>query len=253
MAAPVGHMLSALLLIKSGIGTINDPQAFLAGASFPDIRYISKVRRDITHHLSEDSLGFVLKAPTSFEQGRRFHAWVDLRREEHMRKHDAYRFVQNGPLKTQMLKLTEDHILFDRLKGEMSPMLVFGKIYDEERSYALKDEEILGWHSLLKTYLDQTSFFNFTRYLRSVYQFQKSFGLPQGFFSGIWQSIKTLGFFMVAYFQIEKISREKKLREIILDFYDHKINELIKAHAKKIEREKHCGSVRAPPYRKRFV
>lgn len=58
---------------------------------------------------------------------------------------------------------------------------------------------------------------------------------------------------MVAYFQIEKISREKKLREIILDFYDHKINELIKAHAKKIEREKHCGSVRAPPYRKRFV
>lgn len=248
MAAPVGHTICALALLKSGVVDIVDHQAFLAGTNFPDIRYIADIGRTTTHKMEGEGLEFVLSAPSSFEAGRRFHVFVDHEREKHMLKHQAYRFIKNGPLKTQMLKIVEDRILFDKLKRTpFKEKEVFGKIYDEERNFALKEEEITTWHNLLATYLDQTTWFNVVRYFRTLYAFQNAYGMPTDIFKNFWQNIKTFGFFIYAYFQIEKLSRDTDLRAIILDFYENRIEQIIKNHAEAMDAKTVSRPVRAPP------
>lgn len=228
MAAPVGHIVCALALLNSGTVDIADQNAFMAGTSFPDIRYISDVNRSKTHRLDEEGLSHILATSSSFEAGRRFHVFIDREREKYMREHNAYRFVMNGPLRTQMLKIIEDHIMFDKLKGNFDASTVFGKIYEEEREFSVNDSDIHTWHRLLTNYLDQSYWFNFYRYYTTLTEFQKAYGLPKDLFGNVWMGIRTLGFFIYAYFQVEKLSRNIELRAIILDFYENKIEEIIR-------------------------
>jgi hypothetical protein len=231
MAAPVGHIICAISLLNSGVSNISDKNAFLAGTSFPDIRYISSVKRATTHKVESRSLKYVLEASTSFEAGRRFHVFIDREREKHMLKHGAYQFIKNGPLRTQMLKLIEDHILFSKL-DKIESHHVFGKIYQEERDFSVDDSTINVWHKILATYLDQSHWFNAVRYYKTLREFQNVHGFPKDFFSQIWMGIRTMSFFVYAYFQMEKLSRDKNLRAIIMDFYDNKMREIIKTHQK---------------------
>lgn len=247
MAAPVGHIVCALALLNSPSANIIDKHAFLVGTNFPDIRYISDVHRSTTHKLYDSSLGHVLEAPSSFEAGRRFHVFVDREREKHMQEHHAYRFIKNGPLKTQMLKLIEDHIMFDKLKDRFNAKEVFNKIYDEERAFLLEDQVILAWHNLLNTYLDQTYWFDVVRYYRSLTKFRIAYGLPDGFFDNIWLSLRTIGFFIYVYFQIEKLSRNQELKAIILDFYDNKMPNIIKSYFLESSKRTVFKQVHGPP------
>lgn len=228
MAAPVGHIVCALALLHSNVIKIIEPEAFLAGTSFSDIRYVAPIERKVTHRLAEDSLLYAMKTDSDFEKGRRFHAWVDHRRETYMREQKAYRFVKDEPMPTHMLKLIEDHILFPRLKGHFDPHAVFQNIYPEERAYKIPDADIKAWHSILTRYLDQDSWFNAWRYYRAFSEFRKSYGLSQGFFQDLWTSIRSFAFVIYAYVKIEQLSRNEELRHIILNFYENKIEELIK-------------------------
>jgi hypothetical protein len=229
VAAPVGHIVCALAFLNSDATHIADRNAFLVGTNFPDIRYISDVHRSITHKLEDEGLAYVLAASSSFEIGRRFHVFVDHEREKHMKAHDAYRFVKNGPLKTQMLKIIEDHIMFNKLKGKFDPYVVFGRVYEDEQKFFVTDAQIKTWHSLLTTYLDQRYWFNCYRYYITLCEFQRAYGLPNHFFENMWVGLRTFGFFIYAYFQVEKLSRNKELRAIILDFYENQIEKIIRA------------------------
>jgi hypothetical protein len=102
-------------MLNSGMVNLADKNAFLAGTSFPDIRNTTPdVSRATTHHSNARGLPPVLSAKTPFEAGRLFHVFIDREREKHMREHNAYRFLGNGPLRTQLLKIIEDHILFEK-------------------------------------------------------------------------------------------------------------------------------------------
>lgn len=228
MAAPVGHIICALALLHSGVTTKVDANAFLVGTSFPDIRYPTHLPRKMTHLLKKDSLDYVLEADSSFEKGHAFHIWVDHRREEYMRKNDAYRFVKDEPWPSHLLKLVEDRILFQSLKGRFDAEQVFKNFYPEERAYGLSQKSIESWHKVLAAYLDQKHSFTIFRYYAALNEFRKGFGLPQGFFSDIWKSVRTIGFIFYAYYKIERLSRDEELRRIILDFYGNRIQELIK-------------------------
>ncbi|GEM_PF-2543933 len=229
MAAPLGHIVCALALLNSGQAPIADQEAFLAGTSFPDIRYVSDVSRKTTHFLADTSLNYVFDANTSFESGRRFHVFVDRARERHMRDHNAYHFVEHGPLKTQMLKLVEDRVLFDILKNDQIPNKIFNRIYDEEANYGIPLADILAWHRMLKIYLDTSYWFGIYRYFSVIKEYRSSFGFPKNY--TLWQKIKAAGFFIYAYYQIERLSRDQELRTIILDFYQHKINDLLSQYS----------------------
>lgn len=228
MAAPVGHIVCALALLHSNVAKIIDTDAFMAGTSFPDIRYVAKVERKITHQLKKDSLDYALDAPSAFEQGRRFHVFVDHQREKHMVEHDAYRFVKGSPWPTHMLKIVEDRILFDSIKNRFDPQDVFNKLYPEEIAFGIHERHIKAWHNVLAAYLSPEHWFNITRYYAAISAYKKEYGLPDRFFGDIWQSLKSLGFFLYAYYKIEDLSRNEELRHIILDFYEQKIPELLK-------------------------
>jgi hypothetical protein len=228
VAAPVGHIICALALLNNSAIKMSDPENFFIGTSFPDIRYVANLDRKTTHKLKENNLSYVLKAPTSFEGGRRFHVLVDKKREEHMRNNNAYRFVENNNFKSHMLKMVEDKILFDRLKNtNFNAQKIFTNINEEERSYGLDDRVLKGWHKVLAGYLDTHTWFSLTRYYQAFAAYKQAFGAPKRLFQDLWTSLKTLGFLCYAYAQIEILSRNKEVQAIVLDFYDKKIPELI--------------------------
>lgn len=223
MAAPVGHLICALALFNSG-HEVEDKNAFLAGTSFPDIRYVSHLERAHTHKLDSTKLSDVLNA-NSFEAGRRFHAWVDLERDKYMKENGADEFVKDFPYKSHLLKIVEDDILWKMLK--IDRQAIFDRIYDEERAF-LPDENIVqAWHRIMLTYLDDESWFDFTRYLRAYSEYHQLTHKSQGFFRDLKLKIKALGFGIYAYFQLKKLSQEPKLRKIVLGFYEDKIKELV--------------------------
>lgn len=217
MAAPVGHIICALALINSGKINIPDKDAFLVGTSFPDIRYITNIERSITHKFDSSDLNYVFNTDSSFEMGRRFHVFVDQKREKYMKEHKVYKFIKPNLPKTHTLKIVEDHILYPRLLA-FDAHQVFYKIYDEELKYGLSKEEIRKWHDILETYLMPTKFNSF-RYWRTFLL------LPQEI---LWKHktynlwAKTKNFFMLiyAYFQIENMSKNKELGDLIFTFYD---------------------------------
>lgn len=228
VAAPVGHIFGALLLMQSNVGKIVEPTAFLAGTSFPDIRYISPIDRKVTHHIEDKTLANVWKANGSFEQGRRFHSWLDYEREKYMRANNAYRFVKNKPLApTHMLKIVEDHLLFSKLKGQFDPEPVFDRIYPEERAFGVPDKDIKNWHNILKAYLGQKHWFTITRYYASLLEFRHVLGKPKSFLGELWDGFRSLGFLIYAYVQVEYLSQNPELQRIILDFYEVRLRELV--------------------------
>lgn len=226
MAAPVSHIVCALVALNSGTIDVADRNAFLVGTSFPDIRYISHIPRSKTHGTYGASLNDVKSAPSAFEAGRLFHIYVDRKREEHMRKHDAYRFVKKGPFQRHMLKIIEDHILFEKLQGQFISEEVFAQIYPEEMQFDIDESVIYAWHSLLKNYLSQNYFFRFARYFSTLYRFQEAYGMTDMGFASMWWTLRTVGFFIYAYIQVEVLSNNSELKHIILDFYENEIKEL---------------------------
>lgn len=223
MAAPIGHIICALALLNSG-HEVSDQNAFLAGTSFPDIRYISKLNRSHTHKLESTKLAHVLDAPP-FEAGRRFHAWVDLEREKYMKENGAYEFVKTSPYPAHMLKIIEDHILREKLKLNASK--VFDRIYDEELAFLPEKDLIQVWHQILLTYLDDSHWFYFTNYLNAWREYQKLSFKSEGFFKDLRFKMKALGLAIYAYYQLNKLSQDPKLRSIILGFYEDKIFKLV--------------------------
>lgn len=225
MAAPVGHIICALAVLNSG-HAIEDKNAFLAGTSFPDIRYVSQLSRAHTHKLESSKLSDVLNA-SSFEAGRRFHAWVDLEREKFMKKEGAYDIVKDVPYPTHMLKIIEDEVLLEKKKLEINPQQIFGQIYAEELAFLPDEARLKAWHRILITYLDDSSWFHFIRYFKAYREYQKLTHKSEGFFKDLKFKIKAFGFFIYAYAQVYKLSQDPKLRNIILGFYEDKITELI--------------------------
>jgi len=234
MAAPVGHIFGALLLLQGHVAEVAEPSAFLAGTSFPDIRYIADIDRKVTHRVEKKTLDYVMLANSHFEQGRRFHVWLDHEREKYMREHKAYRFVHDQSFSpTHMLKFIEDHLLFSKLNN-FDPEPVFNHIYAEEQAFLIPEKKLMAWHAILKNYLSPRYLFNFVRYYAAFAELKKQWDTKKGFFEDLWTNVRTLGFVIYAYVQIERLSRNEELRSIIFDFYEQKLPELINNHTLRV-------------------
>ncbi|MCA9508861.1 MAG: hypothetical protein KC505_10615 [Myxococcales bacterium] len=227
MAAPIGHIISALALLNSA-PEISNRNEFIAGTSFPDIRYVSDISRKATHYSEDHSLAYVLRTESSFEAGRRFHVFIDHEREKFMRAHDAYRFIKNTSLKTQLLKMVEDEILYPQFKNKINSKEIFSKIYLEEMGYGLSLASINSWHTVLKKYLDDSHWFNISRYYCSLKEFKKVYARSHELFGNFWSGIRTIGFLLYAYVQIVRLTHNEELREIVLKFYNQQLPKRIK-------------------------
>jgi hypothetical protein len=112
-APGVHYYLAERWLDLSGVSKEESRQEFLLGALFPDIRYLEKWPRKKTHE-SYPSLEMTDSAPTLFEAGMIFHAWVDV-----MRKFYLDRTKEGGELsflpheqQDSFLKFLDDDVLF---------------------------------------------------------------------------------------------------------------------------------------------
>ena len=227
VAAPVGHIFCALALLNSPSMQIVDKDAFLVGTSFPDIRYLGGISRTTTHFKGLEGKKLGSGGETSFEAGRRFHVLIDKKREIFMRKNDAYRFIDEGPLKTQMLKLVEDRILFERLSEKFKPAVIFHRSYEEEYAYGVSAQSIEKWHDILSNYLDQNYQLHIWRYFTTLLMIKDSIKISKDMFSDFFKGVKNVGFLIYAYFKVEELSKDEELRKIILGFYDDELKNII--------------------------
>lgn len=121
---------------------------FLVGTVFPDIRYIAKIDRGITHKFNTSKKQIPNK---SFEAGMYVHSYVDEKREKILERKGIYNlgFAKNW-LYSTALKLVEDQILYDKYHDWDEAIKALDIYYEEEYKYVPDKEIVKKWHSLTK-------------------------------------------------------------------------------------------------------
>lgn len=150
MAAPATHILLAQRVFQKYFSTQN-PQDFYVGTSFPDIRYLGHIDRQQTHFTSP-VLAELTTLP-AFEAGLKFHALVDVVRENFVRSRNAYSLVPESPYLTQALKLFEDQVLYERIATWPEIVGLFDEVLPAETAYPVPLTDIQNWHRFLQAYL----------------------------------------------------------------------------------------------------
>lgn len=147
MAAPVSHLLFTHVFS----GTVSDD--FLAGVSFPDIRYLGSVGRERTH--SYDVQDF--SDTVSFVSGMAFHQYIDEVRGEYWRIHGIYENLPESPFSAQALKFCEDIILYNMVEDWQPYIQALSK--DQKIPSRFKDmlptQEIEQWYETLTQYISK--------------------------------------------------------------------------------------------------
>jgi len=147
MAAPVAHIVLALLMLKGPFAE-KDKEAFLAGTVFPDIRYIAGLSREETHKPNV-TLEDIKKEPSSFKAGMYLHALVDKIWWDYMRD-DVHKLQKENQRADIILKFFEGTLLRDRIDDFPAIEAALDKIWNEERAFGIPDEIIKGWHEFIK-------------------------------------------------------------------------------------------------------
>src|SRR5690606_28508994 len=83
-AGPILHAYLGLRWIEKHGSDFSphEKQAFILGTLFPDIRYLADISREKTH-FDVKTLKQVKKGQNAFEQGMRFHSYVDRKRSQY--------------------------------------------------------------------------------------------------------------------------------------------------------------------------
>ena len=67
----------------------DEKKSFILGTLFPDIRYLNEISREKTHFKNIEILD-VLNSKTPFEAGKKFHSFVDEKRDEFIIKNNIF-------------------------------------------------------------------------------------------------------------------------------------------------------------------
>lgn len=147
MAAPALH----LLFTRAFAGVVSDD--FLAGVSFPDIRYLGSVSREETHSYDMHQVSDT----TSFVAGAAFHHYIDEVRGAYWRNHGIYENLPQSPLSAQALKFCEDILLYDTVEDWQPYIHALRKNHKvpEKFQNALSTQEIEQWYETLAQYISK--------------------------------------------------------------------------------------------------
>jgi len=148
-AGPMTHLFLGESYCSFSGDSEEKTEEFLVGTLFPDIRYIAHFARARTHPVVRD-LQEVAQSSSNFYAGIKFHAWVDIIREEFVEKSGIYQAVipyAKGHEAT-LLKFIEEEILADFYDGQKWSYL-FDQVGESERSFAT-DNQIERWHSMIQ-------------------------------------------------------------------------------------------------------
>ena len=207
MAAPLGHIYLALQLLNRPFNGVN-PQDFLIGTSFPDIRYPAQLPRNATH-TQPVNLQLIFAEKDAFKQGMLFHSFVDQEREFYMKEHQIERLLPSLPHQNGILKGLEDQLLYPKI-NDKTFIRFFDEIIFQEIEIVENKKIIKDWHTQLQNYF----FYGPTP--QTIRPFVKN-SIPHfGPFQGIAEKTISYGFFIGTKF----ITLNEKVLEIINKFYD---------------------------------
>jgi hypothetical protein len=129
-----------------------EKREFILGTLFPDIRYLKELSRRETHE-PYPSLAKVRAAPTLFESGKIFHAWLDEIREFYLSHHQVYDQLSFLPVNRRgvFLKFLEDEMVFSQREWK-NQCHYLEEMLDEEKELA-SESAVKKWHFFLQNYL----------------------------------------------------------------------------------------------------
>ena len=152
MPWPVTHLLISKKVFSKYFSHL-DPEPFLIGTSFPDIRYPASINRGITHFKNLPL--FEIQSADSFYAGLYFHCLVDHLWNIHLHQHNPVIFDQfpHNPPMIHTMKVLQDVYLYDRMADWQSICRSFDRILPEELQFGVSDKMVRLWHNTLASYL----------------------------------------------------------------------------------------------------
>ncbi|OGZ32620.1 MAG: hypothetical protein A2V69_00870 [Candidatus Portnoybacteria bacterium RBG_13_40_8] len=155
MAAPITHMVLTEKVFDKFFSD-KKRKDFYIGTVFSDIGYLGVVDRQSTHFpLQELKLEDVKKEQNSFTAGLKFHSLVDDIRERFIESKNLYSLIPESKYKTQILKLLEDELYYDKISNWDEFIKFLEDILPEERSFNIKEDDIKKWHNILQNYFSR--------------------------------------------------------------------------------------------------
>lgn len=152
MAAPITHIVLTEKVFDKFFSD-KKRQDFYIGTVFSDIRHLEVVDRKSTHFpLQELKLEDVKKEQNSFTAGLKFHSLVDDVREKFIESKNVYSLIPESKYKTQVLKLLEDELYYDKVKNWVEFVNFLDDILPEETSFNIQERDIKKWHEILQKY-----------------------------------------------------------------------------------------------------
>lgn len=151
MASQIAHVVYGKKIFTRLNNGLNW-EDYLIGTLFPDIRYLAKIDRKITHQTFDK----FNKEKSSFEIGVHTHLIVDKKREDYIVKSKVYDLLPESIYNATALKLIEDKITYDRISNWTEISTVLNKYPQGEFEYGILKDVVFKWHKLLKFYFKST-------------------------------------------------------------------------------------------------
>jgi len=128
-----------------------DRKDFFIGTLFPDIRYLKVIERSKTHI---EGIGLIdILNEDSFTAGLKFHSIIDDARRKFISEHDIYAPYETAEHPSMMFKIAEDMFFYDFIEDWSQYISFFDHISPAERSFAIPEETLQNWHSIVQQYL----------------------------------------------------------------------------------------------------
>lgn len=148
VAAPITHIVLTNKIYDTFFKDRNK-ERFIAGTSFPDIRYLANVPRESTH-LPVNSIED-LNNDDDFMAGMRFHNLLDLIREKYVRSTDIYKKYPFGHLASTSLKFVEDKCYEDKLSSVGNKVSIDSSF--NSNAYGISEEQNIRWYTAINSYI----------------------------------------------------------------------------------------------------
>ena len=149
MASEISHVVYAARVLTNLASEVHDPE-YWVGTLFPNIYQIEQRTR---HPLHPDNISlYSLVGSTDFLTGLRVHAWIDVTRENYLRKNLIKERLPWNPATPEAFKLLEDDLLYDYFDDWDLIYRLLNKVNGEETGFVSDSKIVLRWHEIIQRY-----------------------------------------------------------------------------------------------------
>ncbi|MDB5179008.1 MAG: hypothetical protein JWN01_951 [Patescibacteria group bacterium] len=129
-----------------------EPQEFLSGTIFPDIRVLGVVERSRTHP-GRPRLEDVLAEKSSWWAGFAFHGYLDLQWNVWVRRYKVDPSYDVWKPFSNAVKLLSDVALYEQAGNPRDTAAGLWRTREEELTFGVRPEDAALWHGIIAGYL----------------------------------------------------------------------------------------------------